>query len=66
MECFDPSGHQASTFPPDNPKVIGTKMNKQEGKTIYSLKLECHDSSYLCTKENELREIDMMPESKIQ
>jgi hypothetical protein len=37
---------------PLNVEVLGIKPQEQESKAIYSLKLECHNSSYLCTAQN--------------
>jgi len=34
----------------DNPQ----EPQEQEGKAIYSLQLECHNSSCLCTKQNKV------------
>jgi hypothetical protein len=49
---------------PLNVEVLGIEPQEQEGKAIYSLKLECHNSSYLCTAQNkEISEIDLMIES---
>jgi hypothetical protein len=46
---------------PLNVEVLGIKPQEQEGKAIYSLKLECHSTSYLCTAQNkETSEIDLM------
>jgi hypothetical protein len=40
---------------------LGIKPHEQEGKAIYSLKLECRNSSYLCTKQNkETSKIDLV------
>jgi hypothetical protein len=33
-------------------EVLGIEPQEQEGKAIYSLKLECHNSSYVCTAQN--------------
>jgi hypothetical protein len=50
---------------PLNVEVLGIKPHEQEGKSIYSLKLECHNSSYLCTAQNnETSENDLMIQSK--
>jgi hypothetical protein len=39
---------------------MGIEPREQEGKSIYPLKLECHNCSYLCTKQNkEICEIDL-------
>jgi hypothetical protein len=49
---------------PLNVEVLGIEPQEQEGKAIYSLKLECHNSSYLCTSQNkEISETDLMIES---
>jgi hypothetical protein len=49
---------------PLNVEVLGIEPQEQEGKAIYSLKLECHNSSYLCTAQNKkISEIDLMIES---
>jgi hypothetical protein len=32
---------------PLNVKVLGIEPHEQEGKALYSLKLECHNSSFL-------------------
>jgi hypothetical protein len=37
---------------PFNVEVLGIEPQEQEGKEIYSLKLECHNSSYLCSAQN--------------
>jgi hypothetical protein len=37
---------------PLNVEVLGIKPQEHESKAIYSLKLECHNSSYVCTAEN--------------
>jgi hypothetical protein len=47
---------------PINVEVMGIELQEQKGKAMYSLKLECHNSSYLCTKK-EISEIDLMIES---
>jgi hypothetical protein len=42
-------------------EVLGIKPREQECKAIYSLKLECHNSSYVCTAQNkETSEIDLV------
>jgi hypothetical protein len=42
-------------------EVLGIKLHEQEGKAIYSLKLECHNSTYLCIAQNkETSEIDLV------
>jgi hypothetical protein len=44
-----------------NVEVLGIKPREQEGKAIYSLKLECHNYSYLCTaQDKETSEIDLV------
>jgi hypothetical protein len=49
---------------PLNIEVLGIKPHEQEGKAIYSLKLESHNSSYICTAQNkETSEIFLMIES---
>jgi hypothetical protein len=46
---------------PLNVEVLGIEPQEQEGKAIYSFKLECHKSSYLCTAQNkETNEINLM------
>jgi hypothetical protein len=70
-----PFGHQTNPIfmPRDNPQVqgiyvtpisvevLGIELQEQEGKEINSLKLECHNSSYLCTTQNkETGEIDLV------
>jgi hypothetical protein len=48
---------------PLNVEVLGIESHEKEGKAIYSLKLECHKSSYLCTTQNkETSETDLMKE----
>jgi hypothetical protein len=45
-------------------EVKGIEPHEQEGKTMYSLKLECQNSSYLCTKQNkEKSEVNLMIET---
>jgi hypothetical protein len=45
-------------------EVMGIEPQKQETKAIYSLKLECHNSSYLCVAQyKETSEIDLVIES---
>jgi hypothetical protein len=45
---------------PLNVEVLVIEPQEQEG-TIYSLKLECHNYSYLCTAQNkETSEIDFV------
>jgi hypothetical protein len=42
-------------------EVLGIELHEKEGKAIYSLKLECHISSYLCTAQNkETFDIDLV------
>jgi hypothetical protein len=42
-------------------EVLGIEPQKSQDKIIYSLKLECHNSSYLCTAQNkETSEIDLV------
>jgi hypothetical protein len=43
---------QGINVAPLNMEVIGIELQEQEGKAIYSLKLECHNSSYFmhCTE----------------
>jgi hypothetical protein len=44
-------------------EVLGIEPREQEG-AIYSLKLECNNSSYLCTAQSkETSEIDLVIES---
>jgi hypothetical protein len=46
-------------------EVLGIESHEQKGKAIYSLKLECHNSSYLCTAQNkETSEIELVIVSK--
>jgi hypothetical protein len=42
-------------------EVLGTELHEQEGKALYSLKLECHSSSYICTaQDKETSETDLV------
>jgi hypothetical protein len=42
-------------------EVLGIELREQEGKAIYSLKLESHNSSYIWTAQNkETSEIVLM------
>jgi hypothetical protein len=34
---------------PLNVEILGIEPHEQEGKAIYYLKLDCHNSNYLCT-----------------
>jgi hypothetical protein len=42
---------QGIVVAPPAVEVWGIGPRKQEGKAIYSIKQECHNSSYLCTKQ---------------
>jgi hypothetical protein len=47
-----------------NVEVMSIESQEQEGKSIYSLRLECHNSSYLCTTQNkETSDIDLIVEN---
>jgi hypothetical protein len=44
-----------------NVEILGVGLQEQEGKAVYSLKLECHNSSYLSIAQNkETSEIDLV------
>ena len=46
---------------------MGIEPQEQEGKAIYPLQLECHNSSCLCTKQFKgTKEVDLVQESKRQ
>ena len=46
---------------------MGIEPKEQEGKAIYSLQLECHNSSYLCTTQIKgTKEVDLIQGSKKQ
>jgi hypothetical protein len=52
---------QGNDVTPLNMEVLGIKPHEKEGKAIYSLKLECHNYSYLCIAQNkETSEIDLV------
>jgi hypothetical protein len=52
---------QGINVKPLNVEVLGIKLQEQQGKVIYSLKLECHNSSYLCTaQKKDTTEIDFI------
>jgi hypothetical protein len=36
-------------------EVLGIKPHEQEDKVIYSLKLECQNSSYICIAQNKTK-----------
>jgi hypothetical protein len=56
---------QGINVTPLNVEVLGIESHEQKGKAIYSLKLECHNSSYLCTAQNkETSEIELVIVSK--
>jgi hypothetical protein len=42
---------------PLNVEVWGIEPQEQEGKAIYSFKLECHNSSYLCTNKLNMQRV---------
>ena len=49
-----------------NVEVWGIEPHEQEGKAIYSLQLECHNSSCLCTTEiKETMEVNIMNGNKV-
>ena len=50
---------QGIVVAPINVEVWGIEPQEQEGKAIYSLQLECHNSSCLCTTQiKETMEVD--------
>ena len=58
---------QGIAIAPINVEVWGIDPQEQEGKAIYSLQLECHNSSCLCTTQIKgTKEIELMQESKRQ
>ena len=58
---------QGIAVAPINVEVWGIDPQEQEGKTISSLQLECHNSSCLCTTQiKEIKEVELMQESKRQ
>ena len=57
--CTDNPQVQGKVVAPINVKVWGIEPQEQEGKAIYSLQLECHNSSCLCTTQiKETMEVD--------
>ena len=58
---------QGIAVAPINVEVWGIEPQEQEGKAIYPLQLECHNSSCLCTKQFKVtREAGLMQGSKRQ
>ena len=56
---------QGIAVAPINVEVWGIEPQEQEGKAIYSLQLECHNSSCLCTTQiKETMEVNIMNENK--